>query len=152
MTGVLASTAAAVGILDKAVSITQMPANNSYELDKATLKLELANLMVELANAKIDVITTQTLLFDAEQKNKQLEEQLVDKSMFVFKPPLYWKEGDETPFCRDATKGTIRSITCALSFMTVYQDTGLSRPIIGHVCTASFPKKRVVKNLPCLSG
>ncbi|HHT4300398.1 MULTISPECIES: hypothetical protein [Citrobacter] len=73
MTGVLASTAAAVGILDKAVSITQMPANNSYELDKATLKLELANLMVELANAKIDVITTQTLLFDAEQKTSSLK-------------------------------------------------------------------------------
>lgn len=42
MAGVLASTAAAVGILDKAVSITQKLANNSDELDKATLKLELA--------------------------------------------------------------------------------------------------------------
>lgn len=46
MTGVLASTAAAVGILDKAVSFTHKLANNSDELDKATLKLELANLMV----------------------------------------------------------------------------------------------------------
>ncbi|MGY9341054.1 MULTISPECIES: hypothetical protein [Citrobacter] len=70
MAGILASTAAAVGILDKAVSITQKLANNSDELDKATLKLELANLMVELANAKIEAITTQTLLFEAEQINK----------------------------------------------------------------------------------
>lgn len=105
MAGILAGTAAAVGILDKAVSITQKLANNSDELDKATLKLELANLMVELANAKIEAITTQTLLFDAEQKNKHLEEQLVDKSTFVFKPPLYWKEGDETPFCPRCYEG-----------------------------------------------
>ncbi|MGF6423490.1 hypothetical protein ABIE11_003006 [Lelliottia sp. 489] len=99
MAGVLASTAAAIGILDKAVSITQKLANNSDELDKATLKLELANLMVELANAKIEAITTQTLLFDAEQKNKQLEEQLKDKHAFTFDSGLYWKEGDKTPFC-----------------------------------------------------
>lgn len=38
MAGVLASTAAALGILDKAVSITQKLANNSDELNKATLK------------------------------------------------------------------------------------------------------------------
>lgn len=38
MTGVLASTAAAVGILDRVVSITQKLANNSDELNKATLK------------------------------------------------------------------------------------------------------------------
>ncbi|ELY4305941.1 MULTISPECIES: hypothetical protein [Enterobacter] len=99
MAGVLASTAAAIGILDKAVSITQKLANNSDELDKATLKLELANLMVELANAKIEAITTQTLLFDAEQKNKQLEDQLKDKSTFIFKDNVYWKAGDEVPFC-----------------------------------------------------
>ncbi|MBZ7578113.1 hypothetical protein FML15_12455 [Klebsiella michiganensis] len=118
MAGILASTAAAVGILDKAVSITQKLANNSDELDKATLKLELANLMVELANAKIEAITTQTLLFDAEQKNKQLEEQLIDKSTFVFKPPLYWKEGNEIPFCPrcyegDNKKHHLRSIVTA---------------------------------------
>ncbi|MDV0593493.1 MULTISPECIES: hypothetical protein [unclassified Enterobacter] len=118
MAGVLSSTAAAVGILDKAVSITQKLANNSDELDKATLKLELANLMVELADAKIEAITTQTLIFDAEQKNKHLEEQLVDKSTFVFKPPLYWKEGDETPFCPrcyegDNKKHHLRSIVTA---------------------------------------
>ncbi len=35
MAGVLASTAPAVGIIDKAVSITQKLANNSDELDKA---------------------------------------------------------------------------------------------------------------------
>ncbi|WP_320741178.1 hypothetical protein [Enterobacter sp. 166D1] len=116
MAGVLASTAAAIGILDKAVSITQKLANNSDELDKATLKLELANLMVELANAKIEAITTQTLLFDAEQRNKHLEAQLVDKSTFVFKSPLYWKEGDEIPFCPkcyegDSKKHHLRSVT-----------------------------------------
>lgn len=36
MAGVLASTAAAVGILDKAVSLAQKLANNSDELDSAT--------------------------------------------------------------------------------------------------------------------
>lgn len=51
MAGVLASTVPALGILDKAVSITQKLANNSDELDKAKLKLELTNLTVELANA-----------------------------------------------------------------------------------------------------
>ncbi|HEI9931340.1 hypothetical protein [Citrobacter freundii] len=99
MAGVLASTAAAIGIIDKAVSITQKLANNSDELDKATLKLELANLMVELAKAKIEAITTQSLLFDAEQKNKQLEEQLKDQSTFTFKHDVYWKVSDEIPFC-----------------------------------------------------
>jgi len=99
MAGILAGTAAAVGILDKAVSITQKLANNSDELDKATLKLELANLMVELANAKIEAVTMQTLLFDAEQKIKDLEGSLKDKSTFTFKHGLYWKDGDETAFC-----------------------------------------------------
>ena len=99
MAGVLASTAAAVGILDKVVSITQKLANNSDELDKATLKLELANLMVELANAKIEAVTMQTLLFDAEQKIKELEDDLKDKSAFTFKDGLYWKESDQIAFC-----------------------------------------------------
>ena len=99
MAGVLASMAAAVGILDKAVIITQKLANNSDELDKATLKLVLANLMVELANAKIEAVTMQTLLFDAEQKIKDLEGSLKDKSTFTFKHGLYWKDGDETAFC-----------------------------------------------------
>lgn len=88
MAGILAGTAAAVGILDKAVSITQKLANNSDELDKATLKLELANLMVELAKAKIEAVTMQTLLFDAEQKIKGLEGSLKDKSAFTFKHGL----------------------------------------------------------------
>jgi len=66
------------------VSSTQKLANNSDERNKATLKLELANLMVELANAKIEAVTMQTLLFDAEQKNKQVETQLIDNSTFVF--------------------------------------------------------------------
>lgn len=99
MAGVLASTAAAIGILDKAVSITQKLANNSDELDKAKLKLELANLMVELANAKIETVAIQTLLFDAEQKIKVLEDDLKDKSTYTFKHGLWWKEGDQIPFC-----------------------------------------------------
>jgi hypothetical protein len=45
MAGVLASTAAAVGILDKAVSITQKLANKSDELDKATLIMTLRCLL-----------------------------------------------------------------------------------------------------------
>ncbi|MBW2957316.1 hypothetical protein [Hafnia paralvei] len=59
MAGILASTATAAGIIDKAVSITQKLANNSDVLDKAALKLELDNLIVELANAKIEAITMQ---------------------------------------------------------------------------------------------
>ncbi|MCR3706747.1 MULTISPECIES: hypothetical protein [Citrobacter freundii complex] len=99
MAGVLASTAAAVGIIDKAVGIAKKLADDSGELDKATLKLELANLMSELASVKMEVITTQALLFDAEQKNKQLEEQLKDKSTFLFRNGVWWKEGDEIAFC-----------------------------------------------------
>ncbi|HDQ5284792.1 TPA: hypothetical protein QA377_003249 [Raoultella ornithinolytica] len=99
MSGVLASTAAAVGIIDKAVGIAKKLADDSGELDKATLKLELANLMSELASVKMEVITTQALLFEAEQKNKQLEEQLRDKSTFTFRDAAYWKDGDETAFC-----------------------------------------------------
>lgn len=99
MSGVLASTAAAVGIIDKAVGIAKKLADDGGELDKATLKLELANLMSELASVKMEVITTQALLFEAEQKNKQLEEQLKDKHTFTFKDGLYWKEGDETAYC-----------------------------------------------------
>lgn len=99
MAGVLASTAAAVGIIDKAVGIAKKLADDNGELDKATLKLELANLMSELASAKMTVITTQALLFDAEQKNKQLEEQLKDKQTFTFHSDMYWKEGDDKAFC-----------------------------------------------------
>lgn len=105
MPGVLASTAAAVGIIDKAVDIAKKLANDSGELDKATLKLELANLMSELASVKMEVITTQALLFDVEQKNKQLEEQLKDKSTFVFRDAVYWKEGDGTAFCPKCFEG-----------------------------------------------
>lgn len=45
--------------------------------------------MVELANAKIEAVTMQTLLFDAEQKIKGLEGSLKDKSTFTFKHELY---------------------------------------------------------------
>lgn len=99
MSGVLASTAAAVGIIDKAVGIAKKLSDDSGELDKATLKLELANLMSELASVKMEVITTQALLFNAEQKNVQLTEQLKDKSVFTFRGGVYWKEGDSTAFC-----------------------------------------------------
>ncbi|MBF9816936.1 hypothetical protein I4P58_07880 [Enterobacter roggenkampii] len=99
MSGMLASTAAAVGIIDKAVGIAKKLADDGGELDKATLKLELASLMTELASAKMEVVTTQKLLFDAEQKNKKLEEQLKDKHSYTFNDGLYWKEGDETAFC-----------------------------------------------------
>ncbi|KXA30234.1 hypothetical protein HMPREF3197_00256 [Klebsiella pneumoniae] len=95
----LASTAAAVGIIDKAVGIAKKLADDGGELDKATLKLELANLMTELASVKMEVITTQALLFDAEQKNKQLEEQLKDKQAFMFQNGIWWKEGDKIAFC-----------------------------------------------------
>lgn len=47
MSGMLASTAAAVGIIDKAVGIAKKLADDGGELDRATLKLELANLMTE---------------------------------------------------------------------------------------------------------
>ena len=99
MSGMLASTAAAVGIIDKAVGIAKKLADDGGELDKATLKLELANLMTELASVKMEVITTQALLFDAEQKNKQLEEQLKDKQAFMFQNGIWWKEGDKIAFC-----------------------------------------------------
>ncbi|CRY04606.1 hypothetical protein [Yersinia enterocolitica] len=99
MSGVLASTAAAVGIIDKAVGIAKKLADDSGELDKATLKLELANLMSELASAKMEVITTQALLFAAEQKNKLLEEQLQEKATFTFRDSVWWKENDEVPYC-----------------------------------------------------
>lgn len=121
MAGVLASTAAAIGILDKAVSITQKLANNSDELDKATLKLELANLMVELANAKIEAVTTQTLLFKAEQKIKALEDELKDKSTYTFKHGLCWKEGDQTPFCPQCYE--VRQIKTHMKLFSAHDET-----------------------------
>lgn len=95
----LASAATAVGIIDKALTITKKLSDNSPELDKATLKLELANLMVELASVKMEVISLQALVFDAEQKNKALEEKLKDNETFTFKSGVYWKDGDDTAFC-----------------------------------------------------
>lgn len=95
----LASAATAVGIIDKAVNITKKLSDNSPELDKATLKLELANLMVELASVKMEVISLQALVFDAEQKNKALEEKLNENESFIFKSGVYWKAGDDTAFC-----------------------------------------------------
>lgn len=99
MSGMLASTAAAVGIIDKAVGIAKKLADDGGELDNATLKLELANLMTELASVKMEVITTQALLFDAEQKIKDLEEKLKDKTAFSFRDGVFWTEGDDTAFC-----------------------------------------------------
>ena len=99
MSGVLSSAAAAVGIIDKAVKIAKKLSNESNEIDTATLKLELANIMSELANAKIEIITTQALLFHSEQKNKQLEEQLEEKRKFSFIDGVYWIYGDSTAFC-----------------------------------------------------
>lgn len=95
----LASAATAVGIIDKALNITKKLSDNSPELDKATLKLELANLMVELASVKMEVISLQALVFDAEQKNKALEEKLKENESFIFKSGVYWKDGDDTAFC-----------------------------------------------------
>lgn len=92
MSGMLASTAAAVGIIDKAVGIAKKLADDGGELDKATFKLELASV-------KMEVITTQALLFDAEQKIKDLEEKLKDKIAFSFRDGVFWTEGDDTAFC-----------------------------------------------------
>ncbi|KAF0856740.1 hypothetical protein [Pantoea dispersa] len=105
MSGVFASTAAAIGIIDKAVSITQKLSDNSPELDKATLKLELANLMVELASVKMEVISLQALVFDAEQKNKKLVENLNEKASFKFIDGLYWKDNEDIPYCTKCYEG-----------------------------------------------
>ncbi|HAU8263088.1 TPA: hypothetical protein I8287_000693 [Kluyvera intermedia] len=99
MTGIISTTAAAVGLIDKAVSIAKKLSDDNVELDKATLKLELANLMAELASVKMEIITTQALLFAAEQKNQQLEKQLQDERKFTFADGVYWIEGDSTAFC-----------------------------------------------------
>ncbi|MFE8153863.1 hypothetical protein RBA63_18580 [Brenneria goodwinii] len=110
MSGILASTAAAVGIIDKAVGIAKKLADDSGELDKATLKLELANLMSELASVKMEVITTQALLFDAEQKNKELEKKLKNRESFDFRDGVYWKEGDGVAFCPRCYEGNDKSV------------------------------------------
>lgn len=99
MTGIISTTAAAVGLIDKAVSIAKKLSDDNVELDKSTLKLELVNLMSELASVKMEIITTQALLFAAEQKNQQLEEQLQDKRKFTFADGVYWVVGDTTAFC-----------------------------------------------------
>ncbi|HKN04138.1 MAG TPA: hypothetical protein VJY31_09365 [Buttiauxella sp.] len=125
MAGVLASTAAAVGIIDKAVGIAKKLADDSGELDKATLKLELANLMCELASVKMEVITTQALLFDAEQKNKQLEEQLKDKQTFTFRDGVYWKEEDDIAFCPKCYEGSKKAVHMRLEFSEGYPDFGI---------------------------
>lgn len=95
----LGSAATAIGIIDKAVSITKKLSDNSPDFDKAALKLDLANLMVELSNVKMEVISLQALVMDAEYKNKDLEDELRDKIAFTFSSGVYWKEGDETAFC-----------------------------------------------------
>lgn len=89
MTGIISTTAVAVGIIDKAVSIAKKLSDDNVELDKATLKLELANLMAELASVKMEIITTQALLFAADQKNQQLEKQLQDERKFTFADGVY---------------------------------------------------------------
>ncbi|MCC3734706.1 hypothetical protein LLS47_17370 [Rouxiella badensis] len=106
----LASTAAALGIIDKAVSITKKLSDDSGELDKATLKLELANLMGELASVKLEVVTFQALLFEAEEKHKHLEEQLKDKQTFNFHYGVFWKEGDEIAFCPRCYEGESKKV------------------------------------------
>ncbi|GKL50930.1 TPA: hypothetical protein ACGSTA_002003 [Enterobacter cloacae] len=125
MSGMLASTAAAVGIIDKAVGIAKKLADDDGELDKATLKLELANLMSELASVKMEVITTQALLFEAEQKNKQLEEQLKDKQNFHFRDGVYWKEGDEIAFCPKCYEGAGKKLHMRSQFTEAEPDWGI---------------------------
>ncbi|HHH0928160.1 TPA: hypothetical protein ACPZPY_000958 [Yersinia enterocolitica] len=125
MSGVLASTAAAVGIIDKAVGIAKKLADDSGELDKATLKLELANLMSELASVKMEVITTQALLFAAEQNNKQLEEQLKDKEAFAFRSGVYWKSDDDIAFCPKCYEGSNKAVHMRLEFLQGDREYGI---------------------------
>ncbi|WP_232095485.1 MULTISPECIES: hypothetical protein [Serratia] len=125
MSGILASTTAAVGIIDKAVGIAKKLADDGGELDKATLKLELANLMSELASVKMEVITTQALLFYAEQKNKLLEEQIKDNSTFDFRDAVYWKEGDNTAFCPKCFEGEGKKLHMRAQFTEAEPEYGI---------------------------
>lgn len=138
----LASAATAVGIIDKAVNITKKLSDNSPELDKATLKLELANLMVELASVKMEVISLQVLVFDAEQKNKELEEKLRDKDTFTFKSGVYWKDGDDTGFCPKCWENDGKKIHL-LARTHQYADLGhsIEKPNWNcRVCKTSFDR------------
>jgi len=113
MSGILSSTAAAVGIIDKTINIAKKLSDESNEPDTATLKLELAKLMSELANAKVEIITTQALLFHSEQKNKQLEEQLEEKRKFSSIDGVYWIDGDSTAFCPKCFEGENKKYICS---------------------------------------
>ncbi|WP_255478878.1 transposase [Pantoea sp. ME81] len=126
MSGFLASTAAAVGIIDKAVGIAKKLSDDGAELDKATLKLELANLMGELASVKLEVISTQALLFDAETKNKDLEKKLNEKKSFSFHDGLYWKDGDKVAFCPKCYEGNQKSVHMRLDFTQAEPEYGIS--------------------------
>lgn len=138
----LASAATAVGIIDKAVGITKKLSDNSPELDKATLKLELANLMVELASARMEVISLQALVFDAEQKNKVLEEKLIENESFIFKSGVYWKAGDDTAFCPKCWENDGKKIhLLALTHKYVGLGQSIEKPNWNcRVCKTSFDK------------
>ncbi len=110
MAGTIASTAAVIGIIDKAVGIAKKLSNENKEFDKATLKLELANLMVELANVKLETISLQSLLVDSEYKLKKLEMDLEDKAKFTHLNDAYWKEGDGTPYCPQCYENSNKKI------------------------------------------
>ena len=125
MSGILASTAAAVGIIDKAVGIAKKLSDDGAELDKATLKLELANLMGELASVKLEVISTQALLFDAEFKNKDLERKLKKREQFVFRDGLYWKDEDDVAFCPKCYEGNEKSVHMRLEYSPEEPEWGI---------------------------
>lgn len=141
---VLASTAAAVGIIDKAVGIAKKLANDSEDLDKATLKLELVELMSELASAKMEVITTQALLFASEQKNKQLEEQLKDKAAFSFNSGVYWKAGDDIAFCPKCFEGLGKAVHMRSQFYEAEPEYGIQSRTCWQCFHCHFEEKRMV--------
>lgn len=69
--------------------------------------------MSKLANAKIKIITTQAMLFNSEQKNKQLEGQLEEKRKFIFIDGVYWIDGDSTAFCPKSFEDENKKYICS---------------------------------------
>jgi ribosomal protein L37AE/L43A len=92
-----------LGSIKTATEIAKLIKDSDLSFEKAETKLKLADLISALADAKIEAAELQRLIFDKDEKIKELEEALKIKQNLRYEDPYYWLDVDtkkEGPFCQ----------------------------------------------------
>ena len=92
-----------LGSIKTATEIARLIKDSDFSLEKAEIKLKLADLISALADAKIQAAELHSVIFDKDEKIKELEESLNLKQNLHYEAPYYWLgegENKEGPFCQ----------------------------------------------------